>query len=529
MNPINLLFQFFKKRTDLTLPVFDLEKIKCYFENNEVNPAYHVLTEQTCTDLNFDEFFIRVNKTSSCVGQQYLYDRLRRIPHESEIAGFENIVQYLKNNTEFAERCRKHLSGLTHHDTYYICSLFHDRTPTLSRMMTIVIRILQFMPLLFTAIFIIFPKVVWILFFVGFFITNMVFHYRNKQILFVYLYSIPQFLKLVPIARKLSLETALDKIHTDIKDRLQSLQSLIRHLSRFKFDVKIENDYFALVWGLKELVNIFFLSEPNFLFRSFRLMDEKRMDIEAVFNYVGHIDMLLSTAYLQKNLPYYCKPQWTEAGLQMTDIYHPLIEQCIPNTLNTVGKSVLLTGSNMSGKSTFIRTVSLNMLSAQTLDLCFARSFSGRRMKIHSAINLYDNISESQSFYMKEVLTVKGMLEESYQCGYNLFVLDEIYKGTNTLERIAAGKAVLSALAENGNMVFASTHDIELADLLADEYELYHFCEQIEQNYLHFDYLLKRGKLKHRNAIKLLEIEGYPKNVIAEANTIVEKFITLNE
>ena len=208
-------------------------------------------------------------------------------------------------------------------------------------------------------------------------------------------------------------------------------------------------------------------------------------------------------------------------GLKMTDVYHPLIEQCVPNTLDTAGKSVLLTGSNMSGKTTFIRTIALNMLCAQTLDMCFARSFSGRRMRIHSAINLHDNLSESQSFYMKEVLTVKEMLEMSQRHENNLFVLDEIFKGTNTVERIAAGKAVLSALAGNGNTVFASTHDLELADLLAGEYELYHFCEQIQQNRLYFDYLLKHGKLKHRNAIRLLEMEGYPEKVVAEAYTIV--------
>jgi DNA mismatch repair ATPase MutS len=71
--------------------------------------------------------------------------------------------------------------------------------------------------------------------------------------------------------------------------------------------------------------------------------------------------------------------------------------------------------------------------------------------------------------------------------------------------------------------VFASTHDIELADLLSEEYDLYHFCEQIEQNRRYFDYLIKQGKLKHLNAIKLLEIEGYPESVIAEANEIVGK------
>ena len=517
------MFEYFKKQSITNLPAFDFDKIKRYFENNDASRVYQKLTEQTCTDLDFDEFFLRVNGTSSCVGQQYLYDRLKRIPYQSEMEGCGDTVQHLKSNPEFAARCRKHLSKLAHHDAYYICSLFHEQHPVPSPMMTQVIKILQFMPLLFTAVFIINPKSVWFLLIVGFFIANMLFHYRNKQTQFVYLYSIPQFLKLVSVAKILSGEPLLRKTHSDVKDRLQSLQPLVRSLSRFKFDVKLENDMVALLWGVKELVNIFFLTEPNVLNRSFRLMDAKRTDIETVFAFVGQIDMMLSVAHLQETLPFYCKPQWTDAGLQMTDACHPLIEPCVPNTLDTEGKSVLLTGSNMSGKTTFIRTVALNMLSAQTLDMCFARSFSGRRMRIHSAINLHDNLSENQSFYMKEVRTVKEMLDVSQHHEHKLFVLDEIFKGTNTIERIAASKAVLSALSGKGNTVFASTHDIELADLLSGEYELYHFCEQIQQNRLYFDYLLKRGKLKHRNAIRLLELEGYPESVIAEANAITGK------
>ena len=518
------MFNFFKKRHDTPLSVFDLDKIKEYFNHKDTDRAFQVLSEQTCTDLNVDEFFVLINATSSCVGQQYLYDRMRRIPHEPEMAeSDEEAIRYMKNNTAFVARCRKDLSRLANHDAYYVCSLFQDDHPVPSPMMMRVNKIMQFAPFVLTLIFIVFPKSVWLLLLAGFFLVNVALHYRNKKMLLVYMYSIPQLLKLVSIAGKLSSETPFEKIHPDIKNSLQSLQSLVRRLSRFKFDVKFENDIVAILWSVKELVNIYFLLEPNMLARSFRLIDAKRTYIEAVFAYVGHIDMLLSVTHLQERLPWYCKPQWTDAGLQMEDIYHPLIEQCIPNTLNTFGKSVLLTGSNMSGKTTFIRTVALNMLSAQTLNLCFARRFSGRRMRIHSVINLHDNLSESQSFYMKEVLMVKEMLAESHGYEYNLFVLDEIYKGTNTPERIAASKAVLSALAGDGNLVFASTHDIELADLLSDEYELYHFCEQIENNRLLFDYLLKRGKLKHRNAIKLLEIEGYPENVIEEANKIVGK------
>jgi DNA mismatch repair ATPase MutS len=300
---------------------------------------------------------------------------------------------------------------------------------------------------------------------------------------------------------------------------------MMNKLSYFKYDDKMESDLAVILFVGKELLNIFFLLEPNILFHAFQLLEEKKSDIENIFAYVGEIDLLQSLAQLQKELPYYCRPQWIEAGLQTTDMYHPLIEDCIPNTFHTDGKSLLLTGSNMSGKTTFIRTIALNVLCAQTLDMCFARSFSSQRMMIHSAINLHDNLLESHSFYMKEVLAVKEMLEKSQQNTLNLFILDEIFKGTNTPERIASSKAVLSELAKNGNIVFASTHDIELADLLAGEYELYHFCEQIEDHQLHFDYKLKQGKLTQRNAIRLLEIEHYPETVITEAMRI---FTNLN-
>ena len=417
---------FFKKRPDTGNSVFDYEKIKRYFENNDTEEVFLVLTEQTCSDLDFDEFFIRVNGTVSCIGQQYLYDCLRRIRDVPAMAGCDDILQYLKSNTECTTRCRKYLSALANHDAYYVSSLFQERHPDPSPLLRRVVKVLQFMPLLLTAIFIFFMNTVWFLLLMVFIITNLVLHYRNKQLQFVYLYSFPQFFKLVSIAGKLSEEPVFANTHPDIKNRLHALQPLVRGLSHFRFEVKLENELVALLWGIRELIRIFFLSEPNVLYRSFRLMDMKKKDIKAVFVFVGHVDMLLSVVRLQENLPYYCKPQWSDEGLRIADAYHPLIEQCVPKTLDTAGKSILLTGSNMSGKTTFIRTIALNMLSAQTLNMCFAQSFNGRRMRIHSAINLYDDY-----------------------------------------------------------------------------------------------YLLKHGKLKHRNAIRLLELQGYPQNVVAEANAIV--------
>jgi len=117
---------------------------------------------------------------------------------------------------------------------------------------------------------------------------------------------------------------------------------------------------------------------------------------------------------------------------------------------------------------------------------------------------------------------MKQMLESS-EAGHHIYLLDEIFKGTNTLERIAAAKAVLSYLVKNGNIVFVSTHDIELAELLDSEFELYHFCEHIQNGEVEFDYLLKPGRLTTFNAIKILKMSGYADEIIEEAYQTVRK------
>jgi DNA mismatch repair ATPase MutS len=101
-----------------------------------------------------------------------------------------------------------------------------------------------------------------------------------------------------------------------------------------------------------------------------------------------------------------------------------------------------------------------------------------------------------------------------------LFLLDELFKGTNTIERISSAKAILSAITSENNKVIVSTHDIELTEMLSDQYELYHFSETLQENNIKFDYKLKEGRLKNRNAIRILEINNYPKEIINEALAI---------
>ena len=146
-------------------------------------------------------------------------------------------------------------------------------------------------------------------------------------------------------------------------------------------------------------------------------------------------------------------------------------------------------------------------------------------LQILSSVRIKDDVMEGKSFYLAEVEAIHELIKASDTDIQHLFVLDEVFKGTNTIERIAAAKAILSYLNRNDHIVLVSTHDLELADLLQNEYDLYHFEEQVADNELFFDHLIKKGKLTKRNAIKILEISGYPDAILTDARNIAGKEI----
>ena len=174
----------------------------------------------------------------------------------------------------------------------------------------------------------------------------------------------------------------------------------------------------------------------------------------------------------------------------------------------------------MAGKTCFMRTIGVNLLAAKTLHTCFAEVFEiNTGISLLSSIHQGDNLMENKSYFMQEVTTIKGFVDESGH-GNHLFLLDELFRGTNTKDRIAISKAVLSWLVKSDNLVFVSTHDLELADMLENEYELYYFSESVKDGILSFDYKLKRGVATEHNAIKILEICDYPASLVREAHSI---------
>ena len=508
---------------------FNFELIEKYFKKRNKSKAFQVLSDKTCNDLDFNELFMFIDRTTSKVGQQVLYDTLRTIPHnEDNFIKQEKIINTIANDENLRLNLQLHLNNLVRYDTYYISSLFqadHIKEPK----WFFIIRLLSFTSILSILLIPFNPQLMFVLF--GAFTINIGIHYWNKCNLYQYTGSIPQLLKLNRVAKEFLKYKLFDEINEDVSHSIAVIDKLRNRMSFFKLEAKFEGDSEIAFWTVLEFIKIIFLLEPLLLFGVLRQLDTRRKEIERVFSFVGYIDSIISISSLRHGLKQFCLPDINNKikELDAIELYHPLINNCIPNTIQVNGKSVLLTGSNMSGKTSFIRTIGINAITGFTINTCFALHFSIPRTNVYSAIRISDDLMNDKSYYFEEVLTIKEMIESSGNGHANLFLLDELFKGTNTIERISAGKAVLSSLVKADNIVFISTHDIELAELLKDEYELYHFSEKVDHKTVDFDYKLKEGKLTNRNAIRILQINEYPEDIINEAIKISKELDELSE
>ena len=201
-------------------------------------------------------------------------------------------------------------------------------------------------------------------------------------------------------------------------------------------------------------------------------------------------------------------------------LYHIVCKDEISEVISISQKSILITGSNMSGKTSFIRTIAINAITGKALNTCFADEFRiDTNRHVLSVIDTEDDLVKGKSYFLTETENVKKVFDRAIS-GNHLLVFDELFKGTNTSERISINAAVLKELAGHNNIILASTHDNELTSLLDNEYELYHFCENIENETLAFDYKIKKGAANEGNAIKILGLYGYPDYITKEAEEI---------
>jgi DNA mismatch repair ATPase MutS len=226
----------------------------------------------------------------------------------------------------------------------------------------------------------------------------------------------------------------------------------------------------------------------------------------------------------RSRLPRWTPPRFAPARkqLQLEALYHPLVADAVPNSLDVTDTSVLVTGSNMSGKTTFVRALGVGAVLAQTLHTACAADWCTPLLRVRTSIGRADSVVEGKSYYLAEVESVAALVRAQVSGVQHLFLLDEIFRGTNTTERVAAGFAVLSYLNRGVDIVVVATHDIELIGLLGESFATKHFREEIAHRRMTFDYRIHDGPSSSRNAIALLGVMDLPADLVTAATSALD-------
>ena len=272
-----------------------------------------------------------------------------------------------------------------------------------------------------------------------------------------------------------------------------------------------------------EYLRIFFMIDMLSMVSIVRIINRSMQDVRALYDLVGEADAMLSVAQYGQRVPGLCRPVFEkERGMRFTGLAHPLLKNAVTNDLVWT-RNVLLSGANASGKSTFIKAVAVNAILAQTIGLCRATALTMCRGRVMTAMAVRDNLLGGESYFVVEIKSLRRILEA--MDGRMVYgFIDEILRGTNTIERIAASSAVLDAIARRNALCMAATHDIELTRLLRDGFQNLHFSETVDEDSIRFDYLLREGPTRPRNAIRLLEQMGYGQEIIAAAQDNARRF-----
>ena len=487
--------------------------------------AYH--DEQVWRDLDMDLVIGVLDRTTSWVGLQVLRDQLsRRDTSDAERAAIERATDFMINDPQRREWYAARLDALGEWSANSLCNLFWGATPPVP----------WFRPALRVASLAMVASLVAIVWKPAMFVVAIGIATINLAVKAALnsriepwlpaMRSLPDFLRVATTfagARDEALAPALDLL----RSRGQELARLRRSVRwaglRAPDQGALAGTIAEFHVAVREVVNLLFLSDVNAFYTLSSQLSAYAPAARDAFLAIGRIDMAIALASFRASGATVTRPEWGEPrSLMVEGLVHPLVAEPVAASPAIAGRSWLVTGSNMSGKSTFLRALGVGALMAKSLGMVCATRWRGAPFRVLTCIGRSDAVAEGRSYYLAEVERVRLLLDAASGPEPCLFLLDELFRGTNTPERVAASLAVLEHLDRVPHLVVVATHDLELLEWLGSRYESWHFREQVQDDGLTFDYALRPGASSTRNAIALLEVMRYPATVVARARAVVD-------
>lgn len=507
----------------------EFDAIGRYFEKKGREGSY--IDDITWNDLDMDTIFMLLNHTWSCIGESYLYFLLRRLSFSTEeLEERERIVRYFAEHGSEREQMEYFFAKIgktgarSIFDYIYNLADYEEDSKT--------VHYLGIGAFLFSLAALAAAPAVGIIMLVASVSFCWATYSARRRKIEPYVMSCKCLLEMLRAADELQ------------KVKLPAIQEYQENIAkaRKRFDKFKRNSFFVLAGastsaggGIEESLALYI----NFTFHIdliqfgtlVRELKENMDAFESLTENIGRLESAVAIASFREMMEEWSVPELERTSsvyLRTENVYHPMIDEPVKNSIS-VERGVLLTGSNASGKSTFLKTIAINALLAQTIHTVLADSWKSNFCQIYSSMALRDDLMSQESYYIVEIKSLKRILDHMEDEMPLLCFVDEVLRGTNTVERIAASAQILRGMDRENVMCFAATHDIELTYMLEKQYENFHFQEEVKENDILFNYCLYEGRATSRNAIRLLSIIGYDTEIIEAAEASAERFMESGE
>lgn len=483
------------------------------------------LDDATWRDLDMDKLFANVDNTVTVLGQQYLYRQIRTYnKNADELASQFQTALCFQRDDNFREQTQLHLMGLRGSNASQLSTMLYGATPDGAFPKPLAI-ILSATSVISIGIALVTPALLWLPLLP--LLINFSFSESYADNIGRHTLSFTYLKKMLLVAQRI----------TDVSDTTPIKQSA--YLRSTKNQTRLLSTKFRLcgldstsgniaIAQIAFLLNILCLFDYLVYMRASNSLARHKQELSSIFDALASMDSAIAVAsYIQAN-PDYCNPEFADAStIKFYGVTHPLLDNAVPNDFCSENQSALITGSNMAGKSTFIKTIGCNLILAQTLWVCHAQSATVPFAPVLSSIKHSDSIEDGKSYYFAEIEALKRLVGAAASNDTYVFLIDEILRGTNTIERVASSAAILDHLGKR-NTLLVTSHDVELTDLLPTSFTLLHFSETADLDNM-FDYKVRQGPCTSRNAIALLEAIGFPEQIIGGAKVNAVKLESNND
>jgi hypothetical protein len=491
----------------LSTKLFDLRR----------STAVDSVDDRTWIDLEFERLFSSVDSTLTRLGSQCLYHKLRIYRDDpGELENDYAAYQVLRRDTALREKLQLSLWPLRS-DEAPTCETLFGQLPANQRFAGLIL-LMSLASLLVFAVIILHPvpALAWL--------AGVVVLCNLLIVAFLRHDIHEKFLATAGLGKMISAAVRLARVDAAAPvSQPARLGAILRETQDLRgsfrwFLADRSNDLVASFYFWLDLL---FLADHVAAVLVARNLRRHRDKLAQVFLLVGSLDADIAISSWLQRIRAHCRPVITTGKkIELIDGFHPLLAAPVANSIALREQSALVVGTNMAGKTTFIKMVGTNLILGRTLGVCFATTAVLPQSKVMALIRAEHSVESGKSHFFAELERILLFVQSAERDGRGVFIIDELFSGTNTPERVAAGKAVLESLGAHAQ-VLVTTHDIELQHLLGASFLTFHFVEDPELPEV-FDYRLRPGISTTKNAIKLLEKVGFPSAIVREAQRLAD-------